>query len=102
MTDIYHTLTVVLRGDARDENSKPLIDAILMLDGVASVTGHTANINSSMNELMMRARHQPSTTGLWFAWFPVRTGALGTGRLVWLRMVLRNQCAGISIYQLRA
>jgi hypothetical protein len=25
----------------------------------------------------------------WFAWYPVRIGALGTGRLVWLRRLRR-------------
>jgi len=36
---------------------------------------------------------------IWFAWRPVRLGALGTGRIVWLRRVWRNRCAGVSIYQ---
>jgi hypothetical protein len=35
----------------------------------------------------------------WFAWRPVRLGALGTGRLVWFRRLWRNQCAGVTIYQ---
>ena len=26
---------------------------------------------------------------IWFAWYPVRLGALGGGRLVWLRYVWR-------------
>jgi hypothetical protein len=37
---------------------------------------------------------------LWFAWRPVRLGALGTDRLVWLRTVLRVPGpGGIDIYQ---
>lgn len=35
----------------------------------------------------------------WFAWHPVRLGALGTGRLVWLRRVWRSRCMGTAIYQ---
>jgi hypothetical protein len=35
----------------------------------------------------------------WFAWYPVRFGALGTGRLVWLKTVWRNRCMGATIYQ---
>ena len=50
MTDRYHTLTVVLAEDTRDDDCKPLIDAILMLKGVASVTGEVADFNSHMAE----------------------------------------------------
>jgi hypothetical protein len=35
----------------------------------------------------------------WFAWRPVRTGALGTGRWVWLERVRRSRCLGVTIYQ---
>lgn len=40
-----------------------------------------------------------SRSDTWFAWRPVRLGALGTGPWVWLRRVWRNRCAGITIYQ---
>lgn len=40
-----------------------------------------------------------STTDHWFAWHPVRLGALGTGRWVWLRKVWRNRFLGVAIYQ---
>lgn len=36
---------------------------------------------------------------VWFAWRPVRLGALGSGPLVWLRRVWRNRCMGVTIYQ---
>ena len=36
----------------------------------------------------------------WFAWYPVRTGALGTGGVAWLRRVWRNRCMGVTIYQI--
>lgn len=38
-------------------------------------------------------------TGIWFAWHPVRLGALATGRLVWLMRVWRCRCMGVAIYQ---
>lgn len=41
------------------------------------------------------------TTDTWFAWYPVRTGALGTGRWIWLRRVwrLRSYAGDPSLYQ---
>ena len=41
----------------------------------------------------------PSESDEWFAWYPVRTGALGTGKIVFLKKVWRNRCGGITIYQ---
>lgn len=35
----------------------------------------------------------------WFAWYPVRTGALGTGRLRWLKKLYRERFSGVTIYQ---
>ena len=40
-----------------------------------------------------------SKSGIWFAWRPVFTGALGGGKLVWLKRVWRNRCMGVTIYQ---
>lgn len=40
-----------------------------------------------------------SVSDVWFAWYPVRLGALGTDRIVWLRRVWRNRCMGCTIYQ---
>src|SRR5450755_4779477 len=34
----------------------------------------------------------------WFAWYPVRLGALGTGELVWFRYVRRDMCLGVTNY----
>lgn len=36
--------------------------------------------------------------GYWFAWYPVRLGALGTGRWVWLKTVWRSTTYPV-IYQ---
>lgn len=48
-----------------------------------------------------------SVNDIWFAWYPVRIGALAGGRWVWLKRVWRNRTYGrtllgqfmISIYQ---
>ena len=50
MTDRYHSLTVVLKQDMRADDAQALIDAILMLKYVASVTGEVADIASHMAE----------------------------------------------------
>lgn len=52
-----------------------------------------------LNSFMIRAMQKPSVTDIWYAWYPVRYGALGTGRWVWLRKVWRNRCGGTAIYQ---
>lgn len=56
MTDRYHTLTVVLKDDMRDDDAKSLIDAVLMLKGVLSVTGVVSDFTAHMAE--ERARHE--------------------------------------------
>ncbi len=50
MTDRIHSLTVVLERNNRDDDTQPLIDAILMFHGVLSVTTHVANVDSHMAE----------------------------------------------------
>jgi len=50
MTDRYNTLTVVLKGPTRDDDSEDLIKAICMLRGVLSVKGNVANICEYMSE----------------------------------------------------
>lgn len=52
-----------------------------------------------MDGVLRLAQIHPSRSDTWFAWFPVRYGALGTGRVAWLRRVWRNRCAGVAIYQ---
>jgi len=43
MTDRYHSLTVVLEHDIRDDDAEPLINAIKMLHGVLSVKGNVSS-----------------------------------------------------------
>jgi hypothetical protein len=50
MTDRYHTLTVVLKRNIRDDDAQPLVDAISLLRGVASVTGAVSNMTTHMAE----------------------------------------------------
>lgn len=40
-----------------------------------------------------------SVWDIWFAWRPVRLGALRGGSFVWLRHIARNQCLGVTLYQ---
>jgi hypothetical protein len=57
-------------------------------------------IDARLDEL--RAGRHPewrNQEDIWFAWYPVRTGALGAGRVVWLTKVWRNRCCGVTIYQ---
>jgi len=42
---------------------------------------------------------KPCETGVWFAWRPVRLGALGTGPVAWLRPVWFATAMGVTIYQ---
>lgn len=43
MTDRFHSLTVVLVADMRDDDATPIIEAIAQLRGVLSVEGNVAN-----------------------------------------------------------
>jgi len=56
MTDRFHTLTVVLEHDIRDDDAQALISAIGQLRGVLSVTGVVADLDSHMAR--ERARHE--------------------------------------------
>jgi len=56
MTDRYHTLTVTLEKDTRDDDAEHLINAIQMMRGVLSVAGEVANMDTHMAE--ERARHE--------------------------------------------
>jgi len=56
MTDRYHTLSVVLEHDIREDDAEPLIAAIRQMRGVLSVTGVVANAESHMAH--ERARHE--------------------------------------------
>jgi len=50
MTDRFHSLTVVLERDTRDDDCESLILAIKQLRGVMSVTGTVATPDSHMAE----------------------------------------------------
>ncbi|GEM_PF-6008029 len=52
-----------------------------------------------MDKITLRAMQRPPITDIWFAWFPVRLGALGSGKLAWMQRVWRNRCGGVKIYQ---
>ena len=56
MTDRYHSLTVVLEHDIRDDDAKPILAAIRQLRGVLSVEGNVADLTSHMAQ--ERARRE--------------------------------------------
>lgn len=56
MTDRYHTLTVVLERDTRDDDAEPLIAAIRQMRGVLSVTGVVVSPEAHMAQ--ERARRE--------------------------------------------
>lgn len=58
MTDRFHTLTVVLEHDIREDDAQALISAIGQLRGVLSVTGVVADLDSHMAR--ERVRHELS------------------------------------------
>jgi hypothetical protein len=55
MTDRFHTLTVVLDRDVREDDCASLINAIHHMRGVVSVNGVVADMESHMAE--ERAKH---------------------------------------------
>lgn len=55
MTDRYHSLTVALEADIRDDDCEPLIAAIRQLRGVRAVTGHVVDAESYMAEERARS-----------------------------------------------
>ena len=48
MTDRYHSLTVVLEHDMRDDDAETLISAIRQLRGVLCVSGIVSDSNAHM------------------------------------------------------
>lgn len=54
MTDRYHSLTVVLERDTREEDAQGLIAAISMLKGVLTVGGNVASPESYMAQERVR------------------------------------------------
>lgn len=55
MTDRYHSLTVVLAQDIRDDDAEALMSAIKQLRGVLTVTGKVADLDSHMAHERARA-----------------------------------------------
>lgn len=54
MTDRFHSLTVVLERDIRDDDAQSLMDAIKHFRHVVDVSGNVANTESHMAELRAR------------------------------------------------
>ena len=56
MTDRFHSLTVVLERDMREDDAEALIDAIRMFRGVIGVDGNVTCIDSHIAE--KRAKYE--------------------------------------------
>ena len=50
MTNRYHSLTVALDRDIRDDDAEPILMAIRMIKGVLSVKPKVADMDSNMAE----------------------------------------------------
>lgn len=57
MTDRFHSLTVVLAADTRDDDAKATIDAIMQLRGVLTVEGNVSNL-IDVHVAEKRVRHE--------------------------------------------
>jgi hypothetical protein len=67
MTDRFHSITVVLERDIREDDAQTVISAILALRGVISATGAVADMTSHMAE--QRARNEIAAK-LWDVLYP--------------------------------
>jgi hypothetical protein len=56
MTDRFNALTVVLQQDIREDDAKSLIDAIMMIKGVLSVTGNVVDVETFAANVRANAR----------------------------------------------
>ena len=60
MTDRFHSLTVVLEREIRDDDAEPIIAAIKMIKGVAEVTGEVARgeFYAAREQAKLELRHE--------------------------------------------
>jgi len=73
MTDRYHSLTVALDRDIRDDDAEPILMAIRMIKGVLSVKPKVADIDSNMAE---DRAHRELERKLWDVIYPKRDKVL--------------------------
>jgi hypothetical protein len=57
MSNRYHSLTVVLSDDSRDDDADALIKAIMMMKGVCAVAGNVADATTYMAEARARREY---------------------------------------------
>lgn len=55
MTDMVHSLTVVLDATIREDDAQPIIDAIKQIRGVAAVAGNVADMMTYVAENKARS-----------------------------------------------
>ncbi len=67
MTDRFFSITVLLEKDTREDDAEAILQAILMIKGVASVSPHVTNLEQWSAE--MRARIELGSK-LWRVLYP--------------------------------
>ena len=67
MTDRVFALTVVLEKNTRDDDARPILDAIQMIKGVLSVEAHVTDMGQWAAEARVR---QKFTEQLWGVLYP--------------------------------
>ena len=70
MTDRFHSLTVFLDKDIREDDAEPLLAAIRMIRGVRMVVGEVADPASAMAEFRARQEARAAIIKLLDTEFP--------------------------------
>ncbi len=70
MTDRFHSLTVFLDKDIREDDAEPLLAAIRMIRGVQMVVGEVADPASAMAEFRARQEARAAIIKLLDTEFP--------------------------------
>ena len=65
MTDRIRTLTVVLDADYRDDDAKPIIDAILRIRGVGTVSGKVVDVGEYTARAAVQTKFRQDILDLW-------------------------------------
>lgn len=56
MTDRFNGLLVVLDRDIREDDAQPLIDALMQMKGVVSVSGNVSDLDNYISEQRIKRK----------------------------------------------
>ncbi len=65
MTDRIKGLTVVLEDNIREDDAQPIIDAILQIRGVISVSKHITDFDHHTAKMQVRHEIREKIFGIW-------------------------------------